>query len=56
MNPYIQPVYVFTLKTPLTPAQAYYDFAGSEQYACYVKYKVSALPERYCVEWADHFN
>ena len=56
MNPYIQPVYVFTLKTPLTPAQAYYDFAGSEQYACYVKYKVSALPEEYCVEWADHFN
>lgn len=56
MNPYIQPVYVFTLKTPLTPAQASYDFAGSEQYACYVKYKVSALPESYCVEWADHFN
>ncbi|WP_418668475.1 hypothetical protein [Allofournierella sp.] len=57
MNPYIQPVYVFTLKTPLTPEEAHYDaFPGSDRYTCYVKYKVSALPEEYCVPWAEHFN
>ena len=47
MNPWVQPIYVFTFQTPLTPEQAQYDFQGMEQYQVYTEYQVSALAPEY---------
>lgn len=49
-NPWIQPIYVFTLEVPLEPKQVGYDFAGSEQYNVYVNYAVSAVRPEYCLD------
>lgn len=53
MNPYIQPVYRFWLKTDLTPEEAFYENAGGN---VYVSYTVSALPEGYCIPFEEAFN
>lgn len=53
MNPYIQPVYRFWLKTDLTPEDAFYENAGGNMY---VSYTVSALPEGYCIPFEEAFN
>ena len=53
MNPYIQPVYRFWLKTDLTPEDAFYENAGGN---VYVSYTVSALPEGYCIPFEEAFN
>ena len=53
MNPYIQPVYRFWLKTDLTPEEAFYENAGGN---VYVSYTVSALPEGYCIPFEKAFN
>lgn len=47
MNPWVQPIYVFTFQTPLTPEQAQYDFDGMEQYQVYREYRISALAPEY---------
>lgn len=46
-NPWIQPIYVFTLEVPMTPKQMQYEFAGSEAYHVYVNYRVSAVRPEY---------
>lgn len=56
MNPYIQPIYTFVLKTPLTPAEAGYALENAAGYDCYVSYSISALPEEYCIDWQEQFN
>ena len=53
MNPYIQPVYRFWLKTDLTPEDAFYENAEGN---VYVSYTVSALPEGYCIPFEEAFN
>ena len=53
LNPYIQPVYRFWLKTDLTPEEAFYENAGGN---VYVSYTVSALPEGYCIPFEEAFN
>lgn len=53
MNPYIQPVYRFWLKTDLTPEDAFYENAEG---SVYVSYTVSALPEGYCIPFEEAFN
>ena len=53
MNPYIQPVYRFWLKTDLIPEDAFYENAGGN---VYVSYTVSALPEGYCIPFEEAFN
>lgn len=53
MNPYIQPVYRFWLKTDLTPEDAFYENAEGN---AYVSYTVSALPEGYCIPFEEAFN
>lgn len=53
MNPYIQPVYRFWLKTDLTPEDAFYENAEGN---VYVSYTVSALPEEYCIPFEEAFN
>lgn len=53
MNPYIQPVYRFWLKTDLTPEDAFYENAEGN---VYVSYTVSALPEGYCIPFEEVFN
>lgn len=53
MNPYIQPVYRFYLKTDLTPEDAFYENAQGN---VYVSYTVSALPDGYCVPFEEVFN
>lgn len=53
MNPYIQPVYRFWLKTDLTPQEAFYENAAGD---VYVSYTVSALPEGYCIPFEEVFN
>lgn len=53
MNPYIQPVYRFWLKTNLTPEDAFYENAEGN---VYVSYTVSALPEGYCIPFEEAFN
>ncbi|HIZ31590.1 MAG TPA: hypothetical protein H9813_10240 [Candidatus Fournierella merdipullorum] len=53
MNPYIQPVYRFYLKTELTPEDAFYENAQGN---VYVSYTVSALPDGYCVPFEEVFN
>ena len=53
MNPYIQPVYRFWLKTDLTPEDAFYETAEGN---VYVSYTVSALPEGYCIPFEEAFN
>lgn len=53
MNPYIQPVYRFYLKTDLTPEDAFYENARGN---VYVSYTVSALPDEYCVPFEEVFN
>ena len=53
MNPYIQPVYRFWLKTDLTPEDAFYENAEGNVYVCYT---VSALPEGYCIPFEEAFN
>ena len=55
-NPWIQPVYCFTLRTSLTPAEASYELPDSEGYQVYVQYRVSALPEEYCVPDEEAFS
>lgn len=53
MNPYIQPVYRFWLKTSLTPEEAHYENVAGD---VYVSYTVSALPEGYCIPFEEVFN
>lgn len=53
MNPYIQPVYRFWLKTDLTPEDVFYENAEGN---VYVSYTVSALPEGYCIPFEEVFN
>ena len=53
MNPYIQPVYRFWLKTDLTPEDAFYEGVEGN---VYVSYTVSALPEGYCIPFEEVFN
>lgn len=53
MNPYIQPVYRFWLKTSLTPEDVFYETVEGN---VYVSYTVSALPDEYCVPFEEVFN
>lgn len=53
LNPYIQPVYRFWLKTDVTPEDVYYENAEGN---VYVSYTVSALPEGYCIPFEEAFN
>ena len=55
-NPWIQPAYCFTLRTSLTPEEAFYELPDSEGYQVYVQYRVSALPEEYCIPYEEAFN
>ncbi len=52
-NEWIQPVYVFTLETPLTPQEMEYHFEGSEQYKVYVEYRISAAAPEYYTSVSD---
>lgn len=53
LNPYIQPVYRFWLKTDLTPEDMFFENAEGNVYVCYT---VSALPEEYCIPFEEVFN
>lgn len=53
LNPYIQPVYRFWLKTSLTPEDMFFENAEGN---VYVSYTVSALPEGYCIPFEEVFN
>lgn len=53
LNPYIQPVYRFWLKTDLTPEDMFFENAEGN---VYVNYTVSALPEGYCIPFEEVFN
>lgn len=55
-NPYIQPVYVFYLKTPLAPADAGDTGEGEAARAVYACYTVSALPAEYCLTFDEAFG
>lgn len=46
-NPWVQPIYIFTFQTPLTPKQVQYNFEGMEQYRVYTEYRVSAVAPEY---------
>lgn len=53
LNPYIQPVYRFWLKTELTPEDMFFENAEGN---VYVSCTVSALPEGYCIPFEEVFS
>ena len=57
-NPYILPVYQFTLRVPQNPAELpqYCDLKNAEDYSLCTTYYISAIPDEYCVEWDYTFN